>query len=339
MLAAMSLLGLNAWLPPAPALAQSVRSPVPYLQRDEVTAYIDSVVAAHGLDRGWIEQVIAQGRYSEAAERLTTPGQQPPWTRDWRQYRRRTVDAARIAEGAAFGRAHAATLARAQARFGVPAAVIVAIIGIESRYGRLTGRHRTLDVLLTLSFDYTRRADLYRDQLAQFLLLCHEQRLDPLEQLGSFAGALGLPQFLPGSIRQFAIDFDGDGRIDLAASVPDAIGSIGSYLYAHGWEPDLPVQLPARTDPEVGAARGRGLRAVHRWRDVAARGVTVEGELAEDADVLLIDLPYATAAGAAAAEFRIGTVNFSALLHYNRSYFYAAAVANLADAIALHLRA
>ncbi|MCS7101435.1 MAG: lytic murein transglycosylase, partial [Burkholderiaceae bacterium] len=203
----------------------------------------------------------------------------------------------------------------------------------ETHFGRVLGGHRTLDVLLTLAFDYTRRADFYREELAHFLLLCHERRLDPLALRGSYAGALGLPQFMPSSIRGFALDFDGDGRVDLAANAADAVGSVGNYLAAHGWRADLPVALPAQADSEVLEILGRGIRAVYRWRDVAALGVAIDGALEDEARVLLIDLPYVTADGAEGVQWRIGTVNFSALLHYNRSYFYAAAVVELAQAI------
>jgi membrane-bound lytic murein transglycosylase B len=315
------------------------RNAVRYTERDEVREYIGAIVAAHGLNRGWVEGVLAQGRYSEIAERLTTPGQSPAWTRNWLEYRARIVDDRRIREGAEFARDHRGALDRASDLFGVPAPVIVAVIGIESRYGRLTGRERTLDVLLTLAFDYTRRAELYREQLAQFLLLCREQQLDPLSQRGSFAGAIGLPQFMPASIRQYAVDFDGDGTVDLMASETDAIGSVGNYLFVHGWERDLPVQFSARTDAQTVERLGRDIRAKHRWQDVAALGVRIDAELPASAPVLLIDLPYESADGGAGAEFRLGTVNLSALLHYNRSYFYAVAVAELAEAISRQMPA
>jgi membrane-bound lytic murein transglycosylase B len=332
-LAAAAVVGAWALLPGGVRGQAAVRN-ASYTARADVQEFIADIAAKHGLERDWIERVLAQGRYSESAERLTTPGQLPAWTRNWLEYRARNVDARRIDEGSAFARAHREALERAELRFGVPPTVIVAIIGIESQYGRMTGRHRTLDVLLTLAFDYTRRAALYRDQLTQFLLLCDEQSLDPLAQRGSFAGALGLPQFMPGSIRRFAIDFDADGRIDLMASAADAIGSVGNFLYAHGWERDTPVHFAARADAQVVETLGRGIRANHRWQDVAAMGVHIDGELPADASVLLIDLPLLNADGDVGVEYRLGTVNLSALLHYNRSYFYAAAVTDLAFVLA-----
>jgi membrane-bound lytic murein transglycosylase B len=315
----------------APAIVRA--QPLSYPLRGEVQEYIDAIVAAYGLERGWVERAIAQGRYSEAAERLTTPANAPPSARNWAEYRARNVDERRAREGDAFLRQHRAALARAAARYGVPESIVVAIIGIETLFGRVMGNLRTLDVLLTLAFDYTRRAPLYREELAQFLLLCREQGIDPVAPRGSFAGAIGLPQFMPGSVRRYAVDFDGDGRIDLAASRADAIGSVANFLGAHGWRRDLAVLFPAQADASVVEVLGRGIAAAWRWKDVAALGVTIDGTLPAEARVLLMDLPYLTSDGVEAVEYRVGTVNASALLHYNRSFFYATAVAELAQAI------
>ena len=316
----------------APPLARA-QQPLSYALRGDVQAFIDAVVAAYGLDRGWVERAIAQGRYSEAAERLTTPANAPPSARNWAEYRARNVDERRVREGLAFLNQHRPALARAAERFGVPESIVVAIIGIETFFGRVMGNLRTLDVLLTLAFDYTRRAPLYREELAQFLLLCREQGIDPVAPRGSYAGAIGLPQFMPGSVRRYAVDFDGDGRVDLAASRADAIGSVANFLAAHGWQRDLAVLLTAQADASVVEVLGRGILAVYRWQDVAALGVTIDGALPAQARVLLMDLPYLTSDGVEAVEYRVGTVNASALLHYNRSFFYAAAVADLAQAI------
>jgi membrane-bound lytic murein transglycosylase B len=304
-----------------------------YLKRADVQAFVDDLVATYGFDRPWLENLLRQGRYNEAAERLTTPGQAPPAARNWLEYRARSIDDRRIREGLAFWRAHHETLARATETYGVAPEIVVAIIGIETLFGRMTGSHRTLDVLLTLSFDYTRRADFYREELVQFLLLCREQHLDPLAQRGSFAGALGLPQFMPSSIRALAVDFDGDGRIDLARSPADAIGSVARFLSAHGWSREAQVILPARADAEVFEVLGRGIRAPYRWQDVERLGVSIEGTLEPEARVILIDLPFVSEDGVEGAEHRVGTVNLSALLHYNRSYFYATAVAELAQTL------
>lgn len=315
----------------APPLART--QGLSYPLRGDVQEYIDAIVAAYGLERDWVERAIAQGRYSEAAERLTTPANAPPSARDWAEYRARNIDERRVRDGLAFLRRYSAALARAAGRYGVPESIVVAIIGIESAFGRVMGNLRTLDVLLTLAFDYTRRAPLYREELAQFLLLCRERGIDPTAPRGSYAGAIGLPQFMPGSVRRYAVDFDGDGRIDLVASREDAIGSVANFLAAHGWQRELAVLFPAQADASVVEVLGRGIAASYRWRDVAALGVTIDGTLPGDTRVLLLDLPYLTRDGVKAVEYRIGTVNASALLHYNRSFFYATAVAELAQAV------
>jgi membrane-bound lytic murein transglycosylase B len=328
-----------AWLALARTHALAADSPavgadgLPYLARRDVQEYLDDLVARHHFERTWLAEQFAQARYSEKAEQLNTPSQAPPWSRDWVDYRARYLDEPRVAEGVVFLRRERVALARMSLQFGVPAEVAVAIIGVETRYGRQTGTFRTLDVLLTLAFDYPRRAELYREELAQFLLLCREQRLDPMAQRGSFAGALGLPQFMPGSIRRFALDFDGDGRVDLMRSV-DAIGSVGNFLYAHGWERGDPILFRAQADSSSVASVSRGIDATLHWRQLAALGVQIEGQLPDDALCLLIELAYVAVGGEDAVEFRVGTVNLGALLHYNRSYFYAAAVSELAGAIA-----
>ena len=143
----------------------------------------------------------------------------------------------------------------------MPAEIIVAIIGVETHFGRITGNFRTLDVFTTLTFDYLRRADFYRAEFIEFLLLAREQRRDPMSYRGSFAGAIGLPQFMPGSIRRWGVDFDGDGRIDLLASPADAIGSVASFLVAHGWQRDLPIVFEAEADESIVDALGRGIEA------------------------------------------------------------------------------
>jgi membrane-bound lytic murein transglycosylase B len=313
---------------PDMARAQAAR----YLLRDDVRDFIDAVVSGYGFDPVWLQGLLAQARYNETAERLTTPGLQPPAARNWREYRVRALDEQRLREGVVFWRTHRDTLARAEQQFGVPQEIVVSIIGIETMFGRLSGSHRTLDVLMTLSFDYTRRAAYYREELAQFLLLCREQRLDPLAQRGSFAGALGLPQFMPSSVRKQAVDFDGDGRIDIT-SAADAIGSVARFLSGHGWIRDLPVVFNAHTSAEIVEVLGETIRPLYRWQDVERLGVKIDGTLEPDTRVLLADLPFVSVNGIEGVEYRIGTANFSALLHYNRSFSYATAVAEFAQTL------
>jgi membrane-bound lytic murein transglycosylase B len=318
----------------AAALPLSVHAApaTPYLQREVVQQWIDAVVERHGFERSQLERWLAAARYSESVERLMQPPV-PFSQRNWLEYRARMLDERRIDAGATFWRANSAALARAHETYGIAPEIVVAVIGVETYYGRNTGDFRTLDVLATLSFDYPRRADFYRQELAEFLLLAREQRVDPLAYRGSFAGAIGLPQFMPGSVRRYAVDFDNDGRIDLAGSSADAIGSVASFLQQHGWQRHLPVLVEAEATEAIVDLLGRGINAAVSWYNAESVGVLTEAPLASDARVLVIDLPYIDVTGEVRRQYRVGTVNFSALLHYNRSYFYATAVVELAAAV------
>jgi membrane-bound lytic murein transglycosylase B len=315
----------------APAAARSPPPP-PYASRSEVQRFIDEVVDEHGFDRSQVERVLNAARYSPTVERLMQPPI-PFGQRNWLDYRSRYVEDRRVQAGVAFWRANSAALDRATDRFGVPPEVIVAIIGVETYWGRITGNFRTIDVLATLSFDYLRRSDYYRRELVELLLLAREQQADPLRFKGSFAGAIGLPQFMPGSIRRFAVDFDGDGRIDLAGSTTDAIGSVARFLLRHGWQRESPIVFKAEATEAIVDSLGRGIDAVVTWADALDAGVVADLPLRPDTPVLVIDLPYVDARGEPGRLFRVGTVNFAAILQYNRSYFYATAVAELAEAL------
>jgi len=315
----------------APATARIPARP-PYASRPEVQQFIDEVVAEHGFDRARVERWLNAARYSGTVERLMQPPI-PFGQRNWLDYRSRYLEDKRVQAGVDFWRSNAAALERATERFGVPPEIIVAIIGVETYWGRITGNFRTIDVLATLSFDYLRRADYYRKELVELLLLAREQDTDPLRFKGSFAGALGLPQFMPGSIRRFAVDFDGDGRIDLAGSATDAIGSVARFLVRHGWQRESPILFKAEADAAIVDALGRGIEAAVAWSDALNAGVVADLPLPPDTPVLVIDLPYLDAGGEARRQFRVGTVNFTAILQYNRSYFYATAVVELAEAL------
>jgi membrane-bound lytic murein transglycosylase B len=304
----------------------------PYSKRAEVQHFIERLVDEQSLPRPWLEQVLDSGRYSARVEKLMTPSVTPP-PRDWARYRARALDAARLRDAFAYRQAHRETLARATGEFGVPAEIVVSIIGIETMFGRVTGTFRTLDALLTLAFDYPRRAVYYREELAHFLVLGHDGRIDVLNQTGSFAGAIGLPQFMPGSIRRYALDYDGDERIDLSRSPADAIGSVANYLHQQGWQRELPVIFNATTDASIAERLGHGISAVQTWAEVAELGVRIDGYLPPDTRVLLLDLPFVRNDGSTGVEYRLGTANLATILHYNRSYFYAAAVAEFADAL------
>ena len=328
----------------AHANAQEQAIALPYAQRPEVIEFIDTLASTYGLERAWLEQTLNQARYSEQAEKLNTPALTPPWQSNWNEYRARNVNEQRIRLGVEFMRAHRATLRRAQAQWGVPVEIITAILGVETIYGRIKGRLRALDVLTTLSFDYTRRAALFREELMQYLLWCREQGIDPTTPRSSFAAAMGLPQFMPSSVRLYAVDFDGDGRIDLSQSVPDAIGSVAAFLSAQGWQADAPILLKVHPSPSLVERADQGIEPQRTWHQLAMQDVHLQDEppLAPDTPVLLIELANGmngtnalpgTPEDPPPSQWRIGTPNFAALLQYNRSYFYAASVAELAQAL------
>jgi membrane-bound lytic murein transglycosylase B len=259
---------------------------------------------------------------------ISTP---PDKARSWQDYRAIFLDERRIAGGVTFWGANRAALERAEREFGVPAQYVVAIIGVETLYGRNTGRFRVVDALATLAFDYPPRAEFFRDELVQYLLLARDEGLDVFSLRGSYAGAFGIPQFRPGSARRFAVDFDGNGSIDLSRSPTDAVGSVANFLLRHGWQRGGEVLLPARVQGEGYRAYATGsVEPRFTVGELAGAGVTsdLSDKLATQR-AALIEL----ASTGTASEFRIGLQNFYALTRYNRSAFYASAVHDLARAI------
>jgi membrane-bound lytic murein transglycosylase B len=314
----VTLIGL--W--PDAARAQS-----DWTNRDDVREFIREMASRHGFSEAELTEVFARTRASETAVRLMTPAPAGA-KKSWSQYRSRFIEPVRMREGLRFWREHRATLRRASARFGVPEEIIVSIIGIETLYGRQAGDFRVMDALTTLTFDYPRRAAFFREELEQYLLLARDNGFDPLQWRGSFAGAVGLPQFMPGSIRRHAIDFDGDGRIDLRASPSDAIGSVANFLVNHGWRPGGPTHFPALVKDEILAVTAvqAGIPPKLSIAELAAQGVSSPRPLPEGEPLSLIDLPD----GDLPTQYVLGAHNFYVITRYNRSYFYAMAVIDFA---------
>lgn len=206
-------------------------------------AFIDHMVTAHGFDRAEVSALMADARFEQ---RIIDAMNRPFEARPWHAYRDLFLTEERISGGVAFWNANADLLRRAEAAYGVPPGIIVAIIGVETNYGGRLGDHRALDALSTLGFAYPRRADFFRRELGQFLLLSREEQIDPRTAMGSYAGALGKPQFIPSSYRAYAVDFDDDGRRDLWESNADVIGSVGNYLAQHRWRRGAPIAAPAQ---------------------------------------------------------------------------------------------
>jgi len=302
----------------------------PYHPRPEVAAFIADVASRHGFDVESLAKLFRAARFEPRVIKAIMPPRDPG-IRSWRAYRARYIDADRIERGVRFWQANASALRKAEANYGVPAQIIVAIIGVETIYGRHMGSFSTLSALTTLAFDYPPRADLFRRELEELLLLAREKERSPLSFRGSYAGAIGIPQFLPSSYRQFGVDFDGDGRAELEGSVSDAIGSIGCFLRQHGWKANGSVTVRAKTDGDKHLALANG-EVVPRFSrdDLDQHGVTSEQPIPEDEKSALIDLvtPHES------TEFWLGFQNFYALTRYNRSSFYAMAVFQLSEALA-----
>jgi membrane-bound lytic murein transglycosylase B len=314
----------------APA-AEAV-APLRYDQRPETRAFIAELVAEHGFARRDLAHLFAHARYQpRIVAAMSRPMLSPP---KWYEYAPQFLSRERVDGGLEFWRANAATLARAQSEFGVPAEVIVAIIGVETFYGRNTGGYRVFDALTTLAFDYPRRSDFFRNELKQFLLLAREQGISPLVPRGSYAGASGLPQFMPGSVRAYAVDYDGDGRIDLSAEPADAIGSVGNYLARHDWQPGAPVLAAARVDPTASEAVLRTLdggvserRSLDAWARDGVGADTLPGDPGSDPVGLLM------LEEAEGPSYSLVFGNWYVLTRYNRSRLYATAVWQLAQAL------
>ncbi len=321
----------SAQAPEAKRRAEPAREP--WLARAEVRAFVDEMAAEHGFAERDLERWLAAAKFQpRVVELMNRPVLEPP---KWFEYSRPFLAPARVDGGVAFWNANEAALARAEARTGVPAEVIVAIIGVETWYGRYTGSHRVIDALATLAFDYPRRANFFRGELREFLLLAREQGFSPLVPRGSFAGAMGLPQFMPGSYRRYALDFDGSGRADLFASADDAIGSVANYLARHDWQRGQPVILPARFDADKRDGVLRRLdgglserRSIAAWAEDGVASDALPPDLAaEPVGVLMLE------ESAQDASHWIACHNFYVITRYNRSRLYATAVWRLAEAI------
>jgi len=320
---------LGALLLAASALHAAPGQAPAYSERADVQAFIREVVERHGFVEKELVFLFSRLRPVEPVlKAIASPADK---VLSWQEYRSLFLIERRIAGGVAFWSANRSALARAEREFGVPPEYVVAIIGVETLYGRNTGRYRVIDALATLAFDYPPRADFFRDELVSFLLLARDEGLDVFSLRGSYAGAFGIPQFMPGSARRFAVDFDASGAIDLAGSAADALGSVANFLRRHGWQPGAPVLLEARTRGEGWRRYATGgVEPLYKVAELTAAGVETSGAERLGAErAALIEL----ATPGAPSEFRVGLQNFYALTRYNRSAFYAAAVHDLAKAI------
>lgn len=311
-------------------MSQAVYATV-FIQRPEVQEFIEEITAQHPVDKQLVTDAFSQITSSqEVIERMTKQYEALPW----HKYRAMLVTQKKIEGGVEFWRQYSTVLNKAEKTYGVPAQVIVAIIGIESTYGKTTGKYPVMQALATLAFDYPPRAPFFRNELKEFLLLITEQRLDPLTLMGSYAGAMGIPQFIASSYRKFAVDFDESGQIDLHNSMPQVIGSVANYFKEHGWQTDnqvitkaitkghkhkeLPVSPRNNPVPEI------PLATLH------AHDVKPAVQL-NDPTTNVAWLEFETTNG---KEYWLGLNNFYVITRYNNSSNYAHAVHELGSAIA-----
>jgi membrane-bound lytic murein transglycosylase B len=287
-----------------------------------IPQFIDEMVAKHQFKRDELEQVFQRAEYrQDVIDAITMPATIKPWL----EYRAAFINPKRINGGVKFWQQHAAALQRAEKIYGVPQEIIIAVIGVETLYGRNAGNYRTLDALTTLAFDYPKRVDFFRSELEQYLLLAREQSFDLLSIRASYAGALGIPQFMPSNYRKLAVDFDHDGKIDLLHDPEDAIGSVANYLNQYGWISGEPVAMRAKVADETRIGNTIAARSMTTW---AASGVLPSAKIDAGTYAYLVDFTVADG-----KEYWFGFNNFAVITTYNNSTFYAMSVYQLAEEI------
>ncbi len=307
----------------------------PYAANDDAMRWADEMAQRQQLDREWVREAVGRAQFLPLISRLVQP---PPvgTPKNWRVYRSRFIDPIRIRAGVKFWQENQALLERAEQEFGVPAEMIVGIIGVETIYGQQMGNFRVIDALATLAFNFPEihprapeRSEYFRGELEQFLVMQSRQRADPFKPLGSYAGASGMPQFMPSSQAKWAVDFDGDGRIDLARSTADVIGSVANYFKSYGWQSGMPTHYPVTFDAatlDKEALLAPDILPTFSVASFMAKGALLEGPALEHKGPLaLVELQN----GDAPPQYVAGTENFYVVTRYNWSSYYAMAVIEL----------
>jgi membrane-bound lytic murein transglycosylase B len=303
------------------------------VEREEIRTFIEEVAARHSLDKDELRKLIAKAEpQPKIIERMSKPAER---VLAWWEYRNRFITEKRIADGVRFWNEHRAVLDKVAAERGVPAEYLVAIMGVETVYGNVTGRDRVLDALATLAFDYPPRSAFFRSELEEFVLLAREESIDPLTATGSYAGAMGVPQFMPSSYRRYAVDGDADKKRNLWDNMDDVVASIANYFREYGWQTGAPVITEAVLDPEpTFTIDTRNLDLNETIEGLNAKGVRVKIAAPADTPVLLVSAEQQDGPA-----YRVGFKNFQVITRYNRSVRYAMAVHDLAQAIAARANA
>ena len=311
-----------------------------YASRPEALQFADDLAARRDLDREWVRQAIGQAHFLPQVPKLMLPPAKGT-AKNWRVYRSRFIDPIRIRAGQRFWQENQATLERAEREYGVPAEIIVGIIGVETIYGQQMGTFRVMDALATLAFDFPsahprakERTEFFRRELEQFLSLTNRSNTDPFEPRGSYAGAMGLGQFMPSSWVRYAVDYDGDGRVDLFNSPADAIGSVANYFRGHGWTPGMPTHFGVQFDTarlQMDDLLAPDILPTFSVASMQAKGAVLDAAgVQHNGPLALVELQN----GAEAPSYVAGTENFYAITRYNWSSYYAMAVIELGREVA-----
>jgi membrane-bound lytic murein transglycosylase B len=321
--------------PAARTRSSSQRNGPAYAGREEAMQFADDMAARRDLDPAWVRRMVGQAQNLAVVSRLMqpAPASQP---KNWRVYRSRFIDEVRIAAGVRFWEENRSTLQRAEQEYGVPAEIIVGIIGVETIYGQVMGDFRVIDALATLAFDFPQshpraaeRTRYFRGELEQFLAWHRASGTNPLAPRGSYAGAWGMPQFMPTSLARWGVDYDGDKVVDLARSTEDAIGSVANYFKGYGWNTGMPTHYQVRFDParlDLEALLAPDILPTFSVASFQAKGAVLEGPALEHKGPLaLVELQN----GGDPPTYVAGTENFYVITRYNWSSYYAMAVIEL----------
>ncbi len=311
--------------------AQAVAVEHPSESHPGSEAFIAKMAEEHGLDADALRALLDDGDYKQSIiDAITRPAEGKPW----HEYRQIFLTSRRIGEGRDFWRKHPDLIQQISNQYAIPPEVILAIAGVETSYGRITGNYRVLDALVTLGFYYEKRGAFFRGELGELVRLAKEENIALNEVTGSYAGAMGLGQFIPSSYRAYAVDFDADGQRDLWGSLDDALASVANYLHVHHWEPGAAIAVPASVSGDISSLLDGNLKPTHTIAELRAAGVTTEQPLADDLKASVIKLD-----GVDGTEYWLGLQNFYVITRYNRSPLYAMAVTQLSQALrAAYLR-
>ena len=306
-------------------IAGAVSAESNYWQRPVVKNFADEMVAKYQFDKDQLENWFTG---SKKRQSIIDAMMRPAEAKPWKEYRPIFLTDKRITKGVMFWQKHQKLLEKAESQFGVPAEIIVAIIGVETYYGRQSGRYPVIDALATLGFDYPPRSKFFKKELEQFLLLARDEKLNLTQTLGSYAGAMGMGQFIPSSYRRYAIDFDGDGHRDLWHTT-DAIGSVANYFKRHGWRKGEQVILKAQSNGKDHQKEGRMMKPHRSIKSFRQQGLSFEnGVKTKDDQAVLVKLN-----GKKGTEYWLGLHNFYVISRYNHSPLYSMAVYQLSEEI------